>query len=344
MRLSSLGDIVHVWPVAAALRTSDPTAKIAWLTRVRYRELLTMHPCLNEILTLNERPAWDVWGQLWDVFTMISRIRRQRYDVLLDLHAVWLSHWIGWFSGARRKLGLDKRNDRGFRLFQYRRLPKGRKLHRVRLYLEPLEFLGIGSVEPAFPFQIPNSAQRRIDGFFQEHKVTTADVVVTIHPGTAVAIKRWPADRFQELADQLARRSGVKIILVRGAADPALRPASATVIYAPVLSHPELAELLRRSDLVVGNDSGPLQLAAALGRPTVAIFGPSDSQVTGPWGAQHRVIQADVPCRPCYGNFKIYFYCKRRTNACIQNITLEQVCQAIDSRLTEIRLQKNRII
>ena len=303
-----------------------------------------MNPCLDEILSLNERPAWDVWGQLRDVFKMISRIRHERYDVLVDLHAVWLSHWIGWFSGARCKLGLDKRNDLGFRLFQYRRLPKGRKLHRVRLYLEPLEFLGIGPAEPAFPFQIPASAQRRIDGFFQEHKITAADLVVTIHPGTALAIKRWPADRFQELADQLARRPGVKIILVRGAADPMMRPASAAVIYAPPLSHPELAGLLQRSDLVVGNDSGPLQLAAALGRSTVAIFGPSDSQITGPWGGQHRVIQSAVPCRPCYGNFKIYFHCKRLTNACIQNITGDQVCQAIVARLTEIRLQKNRTV
>ena len=227
VRLSSLGDIVHVWPAAAALRADDPAAEIAWLTRARYRELLTMNPCLDEILTLSERPAWDVGGWLRDVFTMISRIRRQRYDVLVDLHGVWLSHWIGWFSGARSKLGLDKRNDLGFRLFQYRRLPKGRKLHRVRLYLEPLEFLGIGPAEPAFPFQIPDTAQRRIDGFFQEHKITAADVVVALHPGTAVAIKRWPADRFQELADQLACRPGVKIILVSGAADPAVRPASA---------------------------------------------------------------------------------------------------------------------
>lgn len=327
LRLSSLGDIVHALPVSQALRTRFPQARITWLTRERYRGLLEMNPCLDEVLVLREQRPWDI-------LRMIRQIRQGRYDVVFDLHATVTSHLLAGVSGTPVKLGVDKRNDLGFQMFTRHRLPKDRRLHRVQVYLDTLRFLGVECAEAEFPIAIPTSAQHRIEQFFREHAVPPRELLVTIHPGTAVGIKRWSAGNFAALAERLAAEAGVRVVLVHGERDEPLPGGPGQrIIQAPLLSLPELAALLRRSDLVIGNDSGPLQLAAALGRPTAMIFGPSDPQVTGPYGSGHLVIREELPCSPCYDNFRIQFFCKKRTHACLRNLTVERVATEIKAHL-----------
>lgn len=342
VRLSSLGDIVHALPVSHALRSYYPGASIVWLTQERYKSLLEMNSCINELLVLKERRAWNVVGHLWDLLQMICRIRQGRYDVVLDLHAIVTSHLLVWLSGAPVKLGVDKRNDLGFRMFTRHPLPKDEKPHRFRVYLDTLRFLGIECSGAAFPIVIPLSARERIEKFLREHDITPKQLLVAIHPGTAVGIKRWSAERFAELAARLAVQTGTKVILIHGDGDRSIPVQSGQgIIQAPPLSLQELAELLRRSDLVIGNDSGPLQLAAALGRPTAMIFGPSDPRVTGPYGTQHLVIREELPCSPCYENFKIYFHCKTRTRACLKRIIPKRVLREIVPWLTDLRRHRN---
>jgi ADP-heptose:LPS heptosyltransferase len=155
-----------------------------------------------------------------------------------------------------------------------------------------------------------------------------------IHPATIMATKRWDAGRFANVARELAAR-GLTIAVTAGPGEEqhaieVARQLDGTVIMLG-LTIPELAELIRGSQLYIGNDSGPMHLAAAVGTPVVAVWGSSDSRRWRPWAPRYRVVQNPFECNPCPG----YRCLVAESPLCIESVTVEQVTMAVQEIMNE---------
>ncbi len=162
-----------------------------------------------------------------------------------------------------------------------------------------------------------------------------AEPLVVLHPGTSAFghFKRWPAERFGAVAADLAKRRGARCVITYGPSEKELaqevvRAASGSAFLAPPLSIPELIELLRRADLMIACDTGPLHIAALLRRPLVALFGPKDPAIYAPYGTRCEIVRADVDCSPCS---------QRRCGnpRCMERITEEMVIAAAERMICE---------
>jgi ADP-heptose:LPS heptosyltransferase len=156
-----------------------------------------------------------------------------------------------------------------------------------------------------------------------------------IHPGSVMSTKRWEPARFGAVASGLAAR-GLTIVVTSGPGEESFASEVARRIDGSVillsLSIPQLAELIRGAKLYVGNDSGPMHLAAAVGTPTIAVWGSSDSRRWRPWGGDHRVVQNPFECNPCPG----YRCLVAETPLCIESVTVEQVDTAVEELVGKV--------
>lgn len=272
--------------VLAAARARSPGARIGWLVEDRFAGLLAGHPQID-ILHVYERRRARV---PWVLGRFVKGLRRERYDLALDLQGNLKSGILARLAGARRTLGFDAPLAReGNRLLVRERVtpPEG---HRMTAYLALLDrALGPG---PAAPAVLPAGGERH--------------GAIVLHPGVSRfgAFKRWPAGSFADLGDRLARRLGARVILTAGPGERAdaddvrgrMREAAEVVEPRGLRA---LADVLSGARLFVASDTGPAHIAAALGIPTVTLFGPKDPAVMAPLGPRARAVRAGVRCSPC---------------------------------------------
>ncbi len=296
IRLSALGDVIFALETVAALANARPDVRIDFLVEDRFAALLQGHP---QITTLHVFPR----KQKWSIPASLRRLRKINYDAVLDLHGIQKSALQVLFSKAARKLGFAAPGSREGSAFAYREriivptpLP-----HRADMGYLLLERLGIRAprTRPRLPAIEP-------------HARLFADLprpLVLLHPGTSsfAEFKRWPVDRFVELATRLSKR-GLGIAVSYGPGELALAQPildavpNARPIDGAALALRGLAGVMRRIDCVVAADTGPLHIAAAMGAHCVALFGPKDPARYGPRSFDligHEVLNHDVPCRPC---------------------------------------------
>ncbi len=173
----------------------------------------------------------------------------------------------------------------------------------------------------------------RVDEILAQAGVGPGDRLVAISPGSSWRAKTWPPERMATVADHLVNRQGCRPVIVGSKADTPRAKILMSNCREPVIDFTgktnlkELTVLLRRCVAMIGNDSGPTHLAAAVAKPVVAVYGPTDENLLGPYGNNHITIVAPVPCRPC----------RRRSRAercshlrCLTEISPSQVCEAID--------------
>lgn len=307
VKLSSLGDVIHALPVARALRRARPDAHLTWIVEAREYALLKDHPDLDVVVPVDTR----LWRRLiWrpagarqvvgKVARLTSRIRSARFDVAIDLQGLMKSGLLMAYTGAPLRIGFsaDHCRERLNCLFTNRRVrPPARAVHVVDQYLSLLVPLEVEPGPVEFHVPIPALAERRMDEFLGEQGVKRHDLLVAINPGAGRDNKRWPVAHFRRLADRLAQEPDVRVLLLWGPDEihmarqirDGLHPRA---ILAPPTDLHELAALLRRSALMVANDTGPLHLAAALGTATVGLFGPTRAERNGPYGPRGRGLQS----------------------------------------------------
>jgi heptosyltransferase-1 len=301
VKLSSLGDVVHTLPVAATLRARQSGARITWAVERREAAVLAGHPALDEIITVDTR-GWRGLGQLAaaarGVRSLASRLAGARFDVVIDLQSLIKSGVLVGMTRASQRVGFAARDCREplSALFTNRRVARPVGRHVVEQYLALLEPLALGP--PVLEFRLPSdpAAEAGADAFFVAAGLKPRDRVVVLNPGAGRPDKRWPPDRFGALARRLADESVARAVVVWGpgeetAARAITQGAGGRVAMAPPTDLLQLIALLRRASVVVAGDTGPLHLAAALGRPCVGIYGPTSRQRNGPYGVGHRTFQ-----------------------------------------------------
>ncbi len=333
VRLSAIGDCLHALPVATALRAQLPGCFLGWAIQGPAHQLLGDHPAVDRF-HLYPRALRGV-DRLRAILELRRELRRERYDWALDVQGLFKSGLVGWMSGARERVGFEGVESREFnRIFQNSRIAPPSGAHVVDRNLSLLQALDL---EPPrqVSWELPLPALAPELAAFLE-AVAGDRPLAMVNPGTTWDTKRWPVERFAAVARGLAER-GLAVVVGWGDQDERAR-AEAIVVASrdravhslPPTSLRDLAAVLARCRLFVGNDTGPLHLAVALGTPVVAVFGATDPTRNGPYGDGHEVVVAPIAlaCRPCQSD-----RCARRDLACLTELPPEPVLAACDRLL-----------
>ena len=304
------GDVLLASPVAAALKAHAPRAEIDALVYDDTLPMLEGHPALSRLHAV---------GRNWKKEAFLSRIaleerlystlRARRYDLLVHLTEQPRGAWLARSLGARYSVAPVVAGRRAFWKGSFTHLyPLARngRRHKVEANLDALRRIGLQpGMEERRPQFVPGAAaEARVASLLAAEGLAERSFI-HIHPASRWSFKCWPADRNAELIDRLASAHRVVITAAPEPAELSLvgeilsKTTSNPVNLAGKLSIKELGALTARARLFVGVDSMPMHLAAAMGTPAVALFGPSGEQEWRPWRVAHRVVTTNHPCRPC---------------------------------------------
>jgi lipopolysaccharide heptosyltransferase I len=330
---SSFGDIVQALPVAVALKRKWPDAGVSWLVNTQYRRLLEDNPFIDDILCFERRfrktPLRFVKAAA-SFSGLCNELRRGGFEAVLDLQGLLRSGFFSALTGAGERLGFANAREGAYLFYNRKVCVPGGDVHAVDRYLLLPEALGCDGYPAVFPLGIGDAEERWVDQVLQREGVGARDRLVGFLPTSRWCTKRWPAEYFAGLGDALME-NGVKVMVIGGLAgegadvmEKMTRPAMKALAVADPL---RLAALLKRMNVVVSNDSGPMHLAAAVGTKVVALFGPTNPARTGPYGKGHKIICAPVACHPCYRRKCV------RDPLCMREITVRSVCGAVTELL-----------
>jgi len=303
-----MGDILHTLPAVASLRASFPEAPITWLVESKWLPLLEGNPDVSEVAALDRT-------SLGGLLASLRRLRRSRYTLAIDFQGLMKSAACARLSGARHICGFAKAQLREpAAAILYSEQVAARAAHVVEMNLDLTR--GAGARNIVRRFAVPRGQP--------EGEMPEGDYVLA-NPMAGWKAKEWPLERFSMLAMRLREGFGMPLVLNGPQGSEAvLRTVSGASVHLSGLAG--LIDATRRARAVVGLDSGPLHLAAALGKPGVAIFGPTDPARNGPYGDSFRVIR---------GPAAVSSY-KRRDeyDTAMLAVSVDQVFEALRERLS----------
>lgn len=296
-RLSAIGDCVLTIPVAVKLKQLWPNCKLTWIVDCGVSELLEQHPAVDDVMKIERR--WLKRPTEW--LTLREEIRNREFDVVLDPQGLTKSAMLGWFSGAKRRIGFDFSHGREIAPLLSTRRVRRKARHMVDTYLQVLSpwcRIEPGTGEFAMPVY-PNAARRAAQILDSLHWRDSD--WVALNPGAGWTTRLWPVQRFGMLAREIYREHGRKSLVFWAGNSELLmakvieEESQGTAVVAPETSLTEMVELLRLTSLLVTGDTGPLHLASAVGAPCVSLHGPTWSDESGPYRNRHFALQSPLP-------------------------------------------------
>jgi lipopolysaccharide heptosyltransferase II len=329
-----MGDIVLALPALTALRKSFVDAKISWLARSEYTPLLEGHPHLDQVILFDRiflGKACYHPKALGALVSFVLRLNKSRFDVVFDFQGLFRTAAFAWLSGCRRRFGPAKTRELAG-LFYTDKIPQGQDhIHLVDYYLEMTRSAGAINLPAEFVLPDDPAAKTAVSKLLAHHGLEPGNYVVFV-PSSAHFDKRWPTERFAELAGRITERFDLPVAAVGSSNDSTLVDELKTLAHVRIAdltgrtSLKELISLLGTARLVVSNDTGAGHIAAALGRPVVMIFGRSNPARVAPYGQADSVVAVDLDGR----GFAADSTDPRHD---IRAITVEQVFQTVCRRL-----------
>ena len=307
VRLGAMGDVIHGLPAVTALRAAFPEAKLGWLVEERWAELLCtlptprsgprspQRPLVDRIHTVTTRQwrASPFSVQTWErIAASLSDVRAEHYNIAIDLQGAVRSSLLARWSGAPVIYGFAQPRENLASMFYTQRVIAAGD-HVVEQNLSLVQAVTRRPLK-ASPAELPHddAAEAACNRWLKEHGL---EQFAMLNPGAGWGAKRWPAERYGQVAKQLAE-SGVKSVVNFGPGEEdlsrAVVEASAGSAVALASSLTQLIALTRRANLFIGGDTGPMHLSAALDIPVVGIFGPTDPTRNGPFGARNIVLRS----------------------------------------------------
>lgn len=331
IKLRHIGDVLLATPVLRALRDAYPDANLTMLVNRGTETVLAHNPDVNEVLCV-EKGSWEAQVKF------VSMLRRRAFDCVIDLTDGDRSAALSLATGASVRIGFNAEHRWRGLLYSAVAKPRSTDQHRVEYDLCALRNLGLDpkSGTPVLP--VSPSEDEVVETWLQEAGFLSSrdsPLLLLLQPGARYALKVWPLERFVELADRLADRFSCRILLggdqrEREIAEQIARKTRcAPKVVAGKFSLLQYASLVKRCALFVGNDGGAMHIAAAMGTPVVALFGPTYPRRWGPRGSLAQVIYKGLDCRACY-----HPTCLRGDDSCMQQITVDEVFEAA-SRMLE---------
>ncbi len=327
------GETLFATPFLRALRHARPDAFIATLGWPQCREVLLHNPDVNLTLDYDERGAHHGLTAKW---RLIGELRRRRFDAWFMLRKSLSRSLLLALTGVSTRVGFD--NPKSGWLLTHRLPPSATLQHKAATYLPLLSPLGItASLEP-YQYIVSEEERQAAREWLQSKGLLDGRPVIVLHPGANWPHKRWAPEHFAALGDRLADTHQAHLVISGGPNDTALTNTIISKMRYPSTvmtgqtTFRQLGACLEQATLLVSNDTGALHLAAALGRPLVALYGPTAPTLTGPLGDSTRIVvihhQHGCPRVPCYAP-------DQPPHAGMSAITVDEVSEAVSRLLAQ---------
>ena len=332
IKLRYIGDVLLSTPVIRAIRTAYPNARVTAAVNRGTESVLALNPDVDEVLIVERR-------SLLRQLRFALDLRSRRFDCVLDLTDGDRSAILSWFSGASVRIGFNLEHRWRGRLYTSVVDPRGaHNTHQIERNLAALRPLGVEAAARSPVLNVSQhdeAAARQVIDEIEPSSLATP--LVMLQPGARYWFKAWPVERFAELADRLSSAYGCRVLIGGDRSElPVAEKIRQLARCAPVvvtgrLTLLQFAAILKHCSLVVGNDSGAMHIAAAMGTPLVALFGPSDPAEWGPRGTHAEIAYKGLDCQPCYRST-----CTRGEGSCMKLISVDEV-YAMASRQLDLQ-------
>ena len=326
IRLSSLGDIVLTTPAIRAVRTNFPNAYIAMLVAKQSADTLRENPHLDEIITFDRLAKDKDTGEMWRT---VRLLRERKFTLAIDLQRKFRTEMLMYLSGATERVG------KGW-FCTVHVFERGNK-HATEHYFDLLHAVGIPAEDRKLELFLAESERGDALQRLKTAGVVDAGLKVGLFPGAGWKLREWMPERFAAIGDRLVQHFNADVLIFGGEKETELVHTVANLMhtraipFAGNLQVRQLAACIEQCDLFLTNDTGPMHIAAAVGTPTVSLFGPGNHIRFQPLGALHQTIRHDVPCSPCK-----QFTDKCKDNICMKGIGVDEVWHSISRVLGKI--------
>ena len=324
--LMQLGDLVLTTPFLSALRKSAPNAKITYLVDEKWYDIVSCNPDIDKVLTIDRKGRDNSFAALW---RYSRKLREQDFDFLINLNPSERCSFLAAFSGAKCKTGAVHRL---FSLRFDKALNLDRTMHAADMYVDVLRQIGAENLShDGLKIIPPQKGIEEAERFFADF---ADDRFIGFNIGSASETKRWMPERFAEVADHVAEKGFVPVFFGSVAEKAEVEETvgkmkKQAVIATGAFSIGALPAAIKKMSIFITNDSGPMHVAISQKVPVVALYGPSKTELYGPYMANALVVRAEPPCDRCSDRMK--HRCKDMS--CMRNITVAQVNKAVDSMI-----------
>lgn len=335
IELAGIGDLVMASAAIREIRKEYPQAYIAVLTLARAQELIRHCPYADELFIFYEGCLAP--PSIWRNLCTTLRMRRKRFDIAANIYTLYTRKGACKIRAllslirAKKTLGRDTNGRGGFydiKVGDYFPLRK----HQVECIMDVARAMGSAGDDHTLEVWTGDAAQKDVERFMEQMGLSASDCIIGVNPGAVRSSHRWPVEYFAQAADVLAEKYHAKIVVTGSKKEISLSLQLANmmrqkpVVTTGLLSLSQLSALIGRCRLYVSNDSGPMHIANALGRPLVAIMGPGPLE----YGPYHKrdvaIVRKEAACSPCFKS-----YC--RDMKCLNSITPDDVVGAAEGLL-----------
>ena len=331
VKLSAIGDVIHALPVSYALKETFPQAKVSWVVEPPAYDLLTNNPYIDEIILFEKKKFKSFGGLIKNLPSFSSLLKQKKYDVCLDLQGLGKSAAIAYLSGAKIKLGTCNMRE-GSHLISKKVCGENKDGHIVERYLDVARALGCKTREIKFPIVTTPKEEELTALIAKQVGMSLANPYVVLAVGANWPNKRWDPKLYSELVNYLYDQN-ITPVIIGGNSDQYLFEEIAKHSKIPPVNLvgkttlKQLAVIIKNSKALIGGDTGPMHLAAGLGKPTIALMGPTDANRNGPYQQSENAIEINRDCKYCW---------KRSCSLgldCLADIKVEQVITKLKKHL-----------
>ncbi len=298
VRLRLIGDVLMTTPSLKVLKESFPEAKIYYLVEPPQDELLRGNPDIDELIVIRRDSSFK------ELLSLVRRMRRERFDVAIDFHGGPRASFLTLLSGAKLRIGYNYSPRKIFYHLKVERGVKEGYIHSVLNQFNLIKALGVESEDlpPLFMQELDSSEREKLEKILEESDLEEKKFIV-MHVSAGNQYREWGVENWKKLIEIILNKGkNLKVALIGSEKD---------LIYEEHLKFPivvsfigklnlrEVRELIKKSLLFVGPDSGPMHIASTTETPIIALFGPTTPSVFGPWKKEAVIIEGSTDCRPC---------------------------------------------
>lgn len=342
VKLSAIGDVIHTLPSLNAIRKHYADAHITWLVEEAASSLVVGHEALNRVI-ISKRKQWikkkigpSCLKNIKEAYQFIKKLRDTEYDLIIDFHGLLKSGVLIALARGKRKIGFDKgmeHMEHSYIFLNERIPPVNMDNHALLRNLMLINAIGIKSKEIEYKLPVSDHTRRFLDSILERRRIKGSKLLVAINPVAKWETKLWDNRNFALLADKLIEKYNASVIFTGSQSDRSTIKdimsfmSKKAVNLAGETTLKTLAALYEKTKFLISTDTGPMHMAAAVGTPVIALFGPTAPWRTGPFGSEHKILRSGLDCSPCF---------KRQCSTidCMKQISVEQVLNAANSILS----------
>jgi predicted lipopolysaccharide heptosyltransferase III len=341
IKLAYIGDTISIIPVIENLKEKAPALTLDVMVNRGSEELLEHHPGIRKVYAYDRKTAKkNLRSSLLYNAKLFRTLRSERYSTVIDFTLGDRSSFIAFLTGAGSRISYKNSSRLSHLLMNHFIDLDPFDYHIVDYQLEALRLFGLDSFKRNMSIHIPESVGAEIERRFSSAGISPHSLNIAIHPGARKKTRQWDPERFGVIARRLTEEHGARIILIGGPGENGLvdkverQMGSKASIKSNELSLLEMAALLKRCSLFIGNDTAPGHIAGAVGCATLTLFGPNFPHLWRPLSPLGEVLFKNLPCCGCRHEEEL---CIRPGNSCMDLITVEEVWEKASTMLSRLQ-------